>query len=402
LADLATRGYVVQKRGSGTYLADRSPENDIDTLQVYGPGSEDPFWCAIMDLLTEEGQPCRRTSDAAGADLAIPNLLYHTSDFQDLSKRVNGDSDVAEAVRTSPVRRGLGLDEEWFGVPIFYRPYLLFCREDLFDAAGVELPEGEMNWEDFLGRGERLTDASAGRHGFGWQAFVTSALPFLWQCDGGLLEPADHGELRSILHRPGSRRGLEAWRHLAEATGYHERAVPLGEAMTARKDFLSGSAAMMIATSNMAQTLGQLGAFPWRAVPIPRLGRPRTGGSAYVACIGKNARSPEKGLQIIETLLSPLWQQRLAGRLAAAPAAFPSGPIVPDSVPGIRRLITEQTRRMCFDYFIPSEESYRMIYGMFLGFWEGMTDLETLIGQFSEYVSVYNRGQALKEVGEAY
>ena len=53
---------------------------------------------------------------------------------------------------------------------------------------------------------------------------------------------------------------------------------------------------------------------------------------------------------------------------------------------------------MCNDYFIPSADAYKIIYGMFLSYWEGTRDLGAVSRQFEEFVSAYNRGRDARDL----
>jgi ABC-type glycerol-3-phosphate transport system substrate-binding protein len=213
----------------------------------------------------------------------------------------------------------------------------------------------------------------------------------MWQCDGGLLDRNPEGRLVSLISKPGTQRALAAWKTLGETTGYSPRNIPLTQALTARTDFLAGKAAMAITGGTFATALAQLNLFPWEVIPMPYLGRHVSSGGLMTAGIGKHSRNPAQGLEAIAILLAPSAQQQLASSVAGI-SALPLEPSLSTGFAGLYSVMREAMKTMRHDYFIPSSESYALIYGMFLDYWDGKEDLASVCARFDDWLQAYNHG----------
>ncbi len=397
LADLSARGYLTQRHGSGTYLNSQLPIHDAHTLRIFcdKPGI---FWSHVSELVLEAGLTADLTHDPAVADLAIlthVKFCWSRSSFADIRSMASEGSAIAEAMEHCRNRQSLELDRTWQAVPILYLPYLLFCRKDIFDANSVPLPGEKAPWDSFLEYADRLTDASRNRHGFAWQPMVTAAVPFMRQCGGGLLRKDEQGNLQSLMNLPGSQKAMAAWRELGVRAGYCPGSDAPGSLVNGKSEFLSGFVAMFISSSNFAASLLQLNAFPWQATPLPDLGEHVTDGATILASIGVNARHPREGLRLIEALLSPLWQQRLASRLTGSPARPLSGSSWKQRDGDLSRLVAKETAVMRHDHSVPSQESYGLVYSMFLDYWGGKQTLAQATQRFDAWVEDYSRASRL-------
>ena len=64
-----------------------------------------------------------------------------------------------------PVRNGLSSDGTLYAVPFYAESSFTFYRKDLFDAAGIELPEGQMTYDDFAEIVAKVHDPDGGVFG---------------------------------------------------------------------------------------------------------------------------------------------------------------------------------------------------------------------------------------------
>ena len=75
------------------------------------------------------------------------------------------DSELADALSPSQVDRVRASvpDEKLYALPTHFVPDTLWYRPQLFEAAGVEVPD---TWNDFIDAAESLTDSSTGQYGY--------------------------------------------------------------------------------------------------------------------------------------------------------------------------------------------------------------------------------------------
>lgn len=166
-----------------------------------------------------------------------PDLFYLSDEYVpqyaelgallDLTQWIEGDDDPAVDLSdyypsiVSNYRWGGGL----YGLPWIAQPVVLFCNEELFAEVGVELPDRQWRWVDFVEAGKRLTadldgDGLPDRWGFvtnGWPPFEM----FVWQ-NGGDTVSADGKHVRLL-----DAKCVEAAQFYADLIGKYRVAPPL-------------------------------------------------------------------------------------------------------------------------------------------------------------------------------
>lgn len=66
-----------------------------------------------------------------------------------------------------------------YGIPVFAEHYVLYYNKDMFDAAGLEYPDGTWTWEDVVEAAQKLTDADNGVYGISMRGSGYDSVPAL-------------------------------------------------------------------------------------------------------------------------------------------------------------------------------------------------------------------------------
>ena len=82
-------------------------------------------------------------------------------------------------------------DDRYFGLPAQYYVMMLVYRTDLFEQVGLNPDIPPKDWEEFVKYGQRLTDRSENRYGFGIRGDDLCAwhfIDYVWQAGGDFVE----------------------------------------------------------------------------------------------------------------------------------------------------------------------------------------------------------------------
>ncbi|WP_028047283.1 ABC transporter substrate-binding protein [Cellulomonas sp. URHE0023] len=194
-----------------------------------------------------------------------------------------------QLVDVSDVSEGLGdevsglkayeVDGATFGVPYRQDSWYLYYNKDLFDAAGVEYPDGSWTWDDYADAAEKLTPALAatgakGTYQHSWQSTVQGFA--LAQTKGASLLEDDFGYLEPYYDRALKLQTDGAQESLGTVTT---------NKLTYQAQFGTQKAAMMpmgswyVATLIAQQASGDAQKFAWGIAPAPQFDSSTTGTS---------------------------------------------------------------------------------------------------------------------------
>jgi multiple sugar transport system substrate-binding protein len=175
------------------------------------------------------------------------------------------------AVATDPFR--------WRGqlmcIPQNISSLAVYYNRDLLDAAGLEYPDDDWTWDEFLGAAQALTldidgDGRTDQYGLGTEASIFRLAPFVWQ-NGGELVVLESG-LRPIKLALDSRAAREAIEFFVALQTEHG-VVPdaLAEAAeNSESRFLNGRTAMFLNSRRGVPTYRRIEAFDWDVAALPQ------------------------------------------------------------------------------------------------------------------------------------
>lgn len=224
----------------------------------------------------------------------------------------------------------------------------LFCNEDLFEKAGLEIPETWSEWIKVCEAFQKqeiipcvYPDRGASEQT--WQWLMNSLLN---QLDGNMADLLDETEDRYVefaeackaadqgnldYTRPQIRAALECMKE------FHDSCAGLGQGMgdqEALELFARGGAAMVLATNEGMESLGE--DFSWRAVPFPTVTKETSeyasgrsvapGGEAtrfygISAACGKDKEQLSVAVDFLQYVTSESVQERMAEETGLLPSA---------------------------------------------------------------------------------
>ena len=232
--------------------------------------------------------------------------------------------------------------EELTCMPQNVSSLVTYYNADLFEAAGIPLPEAGWTWDDFLSAAQALT--GGGTYGVGTEASLIRVAPFVWSAGGEVVDdPID--PTRLTLDTEAARRGLDFFLDLQTVHGV---APPDREEQSQDSEsrFLSGTLGMYLNSRKSVPTLRTIEDFTWDVAPLPVApgGEPATilHGDAY--CLADTERQDD-AWRFVEFASSVAGQEILArsGRTVpsrtdvAGSAAF----LRPDVPPSRGRVFTD-------------------------------------------------------------
>lgn len=225
---------------------------------------------------------------------------------------------------------------------------VVYYNVDLFEQAGVPVPEAGWTWHDFLAAGQRLTGGD--RYGIGVEPSLIRLAPFVWSNGGEVVDDVDRPS-RLVVDGGPAREAVDFFLDLQTRHGV----VPPQREEQARDSearFMDGELGMYLDSRKAVPTMRTITGFRWDVAPLPVApgGEPATilHGDAY--CLAA-AGATEQAWRLVEFANSVEGQTILArsGRtvpsrldVASSPAFLePSEPpesaqVFLDAVPHIR------------------------------------------------------------------
>ncbi|WP_460799985.1 ABC transporter substrate-binding protein [Microbacterium sp. GXF0217] len=207
------------------------------------------------------------TADLAagsGPDIITQKEVKYVTTFQEGGQLLDV-SDVA-------LPDGIGgassyeVDGTAYAVPYRQDSWVLFYNKALFDAAGVEYPDGSWTWDDYATAAEALTtDAAKGAYLHNWQSTVQG---FANAQTGTDILEGDFSNLKDYYDRTLA---------LQDAGAQVDFNTAKANQLTYQGEFGTQKAAMLLmgtwytATLIAQQASGEAGDFEWGIAPVPQL-----------------------------------------------------------------------------------------------------------------------------------
>lgn len=217
---------------------------------------------------------------------AASDVLAPVQSFLDQSTVLDEDDFAAQALDAFRYD-----DAELTCMPQNVSSLVTYYNVDMFEAAGVPLPEPDWSWDDFLAAAQALT--SDGRYGVGTEPSLIRLAPFVWSAGGEVVD--DPGDpTRLTLDSGAARRGLDFFLDLQTVHGV---APPDREEQSQDSEsrFLDGTLGMYLNSRKSVPTLRTIEDFTWDVAPLPVApgGEPATilHGDAY--CLADTGRQAE-------------------------------------------------------------------------------------------------------------
>lgn len=157
-------------------------------------------------------------------------------------------------------------------VPQNISSLVVYYNEDLFDAAGLDYPPDDWNWDDFVNTAVALTQDSDGdgrmdQYGLGIDPSLYRLAPFIWQNEAPLVDD-DAMPGRLTLTRPPT---LEALQWFVDLSQVHH-VVPTREeeaSQNSESRFIAGTTAMFLDSRRGTPTYREIESFTWDVAPLP-------------------------------------------------------------------------------------------------------------------------------------
>jgi multiple sugar transport system substrate-binding protein len=302
-----------------------------DSIEVwkekYCPGAEVTLevvpWSQYFDLLK---------TNAAGGDL--PDVFNISQDqvffYLDNGALVNLQPYWDEyGVDTTLWGSGLVDPYRWgdagdlYAAPVNWDTVAVFYNKDMFDAAGLDYPTADWNWDDFAADAEALTNAEADVYGAAvyleYQAGYAN-----WIASTGETPVVDAARTECMLDHPGNMAALNYLKGLYDAGYMPSVSIVGGTSATDAFNFWASEKVAMITAGSwtLPDAMSQI-TFNWDIVQLPK--NPDTGRSrsilhavGYVASAG--TANPDLAANLILFLASDEGQMFFAEGGGVAPA----------------------------------------------------------------------------------
>jgi len=202
--------------------------------------------------------------------------------------------------------------EELTCMPQNLSSLVVYYNQDLFEEAGVDPPEAEWTWDDFLAAAQALTDPEADVYGVGVEPNLIRVAPFVWSNGGELVDDQD-APTRLTLDDGAAREALDWFLDLNLEHGVtpDDRAE---QAEGSEERFLAGRLGMYLNSRRVVPTLRTITDFSWDVAPLPvaPLGQPATVLHSDAYCMSAGSDHHEEAWRFIEFAMGQEGQELLA------------------------------------------------------------------------------------------
>ncbi len=141
----------------------------------------------------------------------------------------------------------------------------IYYNVDLFEDAGLPLPEEGWTWDDFLGAAKALT--SGDTYGVGTEASLIRVAPFVWSSGGEVVDDQEQPTTLTLDTGP-AREALDFFLDLQTEHGV----VPPEQAeqsLDSESRFIAGQLGMYLNSRKSVPTLRTIDDFTWDVAPLP-------------------------------------------------------------------------------------------------------------------------------------
>lgn len=151
---------------------------------------------------------------------------------------------------------------------------VVYLNLDLFERAGIALPDNDWTWETFREIAGQLTlpdedgDGEPDQYGLGLEPHLIRVAPFIWQNRGELVDDPQ-APSRFVLDTPEAREAIQFVLDLSQVEGV----VPnrTAEAVQSHRErFYGGQIGMYVDSRRIVPTMREIAEFAWDVAPLPR------------------------------------------------------------------------------------------------------------------------------------
>ncbi|WP_221583907.1 extracellular solute-binding protein [Microbacterium sp. G2-8] len=271
------------------------------------------------------------TADLAarsGPDIITQKAVKYVTTFQEGGQLLDvSDVELPEGIGGA---ESFVVDGTTYAVPYRQDSWVLFYNKNLFEEAGVDVPDGSWTWEDYVAAAEEIAGATdaKGTYQHLWQSVVQG---FANAQSGADILAGEYDHLAPFYER-----SLE----LEEAGAQESFNTVSANQLTYQGEFGAQKAAMMpmgtwfVASLIAQQASGEAQEFDWGIAPIPQVDESTTGMDATPVTFGDptgfgvNANISEEKQELAKEFLAYAASPEAATALAEvgiAPAHFDEG-----------------------------------------------------------------------------
>lgn len=279
-----------------------------------------PYWTRLQTQLASRTQP-----DIIAMQSLRALGYYELGGFQSLTPFIDSSPDFDLSDFNEGLIEALSFQGEVLALPYDAGPLVMFYNVDLFNQLGIDPPDGNTTWDDFVRIGQQLTRDN--NHGFASTAVLDQVLPFIASAGGNYFNAATS---QYDLTHPGTETGLQFFSDLFNEHGIARPIDEPGNPNFSREQFYTGTIGMIIegpwqATNIRANADFEVGMAP---IPVGPIGRQTpVAGSGFA--MSATTAHPEEAWLAIKTItsqqsLSQLaeWGRGFPGRVSSAPAFY--------------------------------------------------------------------------------
>lgn len=212
---------------------------------------------------------------------------------------------------------------------------VIYYNKELFDAAGLSYPTDAWTWDGFLETAVIMTqdtdnDSVTDIYGFGIDATIVRAAPFIWMNGGDLVDdPAAPTHL--TLDTPESKEAL-AWFMALQLVHQVTPNAVAEEAESSLSRFMNGRLAMFMDSRRAVPEFRTIDAFDWDVAALPLGKTPATILHADAFCLAAAGQQKDAAWTFLEFANSEAGQTILAGTGRTVPSrvALATSPVFLD------------------------------------------------------------------------
>ena len=204
-----------------------------------------PYWTRMQTQIASDTLP-----DVVGMQSLRAYGYYSLGGFRSLTPFIANDAEIDMGDYDPFMIEALSYGGEIYGLPYDAGPRVLFYNIDLFEARGVEPPDGDTTWEEWVEIAGALTDGDT--YGFAAVAIIDEALSWIASAGGRYFDTETE---RYDLTDPGTEVGLQFFADLMNRYRVVRPIDDPGNGDFAREQFYTG-------------TIGMINDGPWQATNI--------------------------------------------------------------------------------------------------------------------------------------
>jgi multiple sugar transport system substrate-binding protein len=194
-------------------------------------------------------------------------------------------------------REAFTFDGELQCMPQNISSLVVYVNLDLFEKAGVKLPEAGWSWEDFRSAAVALT--ADGVRGVGIEPSIIRLAPFVWSNGGDIVDDLDE-PTRFTLDEPEAREALDFFVQLVR----EDQVIPTEKELLAAEDlesmFASGNLGMLLSSRRDTPQFREIAELNWDVAPLPLAEEPAGILHSDAYCVSRESDQVEAAIEFIQ------------------------------------------------------------------------------------------------------